>query len=363
MRGPSAVILKENENMLFTDVSTIYGPVNVTYATRWIKKSENVIVPGNLWIEIRGIAPTLKEAINPFANAGLSGIASMAFSANAAIGELEVEVAYDCTAGVEEREYFQSYVPPESEILKSARIINSKETTAFVEAINKNPESERLYRALNQYRLALDSWKLGRSTLVLAHLWMALEALTKAKIRLLQDEHKVSTPDELSNVLDIKITELDPTIRRDYFLQGDIDCYRKAKKSSDGFEHGFIGYDKLRGLSSEVRHKTAQYTRSAIMDVAGLSDVSADILKSAPFDLPLGLWPIAKYLKGKLKGKGDLLALPGNAYPFIKWKSAIVMCKPDEGGNIQTKCTETFSEQLADDITFELESFEVWKPK
>jgi hypothetical protein len=116
----------------------------------------------------------------PFANASLSVLPVLGLSANAAIGEPEIELGFENTAGITERSYFQSYIPPERDNLYAARSIDVSATVALLRALGAHPDSERLLRGANQYRIALQSWRLGRETLSLAHLWMAVEALTKA---------------------------------------------------------------------------------------------------------------------------------------------------------------------------------------
>ena len=140
MRGPSAVVFWQNENLLVEKFPSEAGPVNVLYTSRWIKRSETVIVPGHLWIDIRGQGNSLEKLLVPYANAGLAFLPVLALSANTAIGEPEIEVAFDSTSNVSEREYFQNYVPPESSVLHFVRHIDVNSTVALVNAINRNPE-------------------------------------------------------------------------------------------------------------------------------------------------------------------------------------------------------------------------------
>ena len=121
MRGPSAVVFRQNENLLIQGFPSMLGPVNIAYTSRWIRRSETVTVPGQLWIEIRGEGFTLEESLVPFANAGLNCLSILALSANAAVGESDIEVAFDSSSNVTERDYFQSYVMPESDVVHFAR--------------------------------------------------------------------------------------------------------------------------------------------------------------------------------------------------------------------------------------------------
>ena len=84
-------------------------------------------------------------------------------------------------------------------------------------------------------------------------------------------------------------------------------------------------------------------------------------MTSDPFDRPLGHWPVAKYLRGKLVGPGEELAAPGNAYPFIKWDSTI-RTATWEGGKLNVEIGENLTPELAQGISFRPRSVEEWQP-
>jgi hypothetical protein len=362
MRGPSAVVFRQNKNLLVENFPSEAGPVNVLYTSRWIKRSETVTVPGHLWIEIRGQSNNLEESLVPYANAGLALLPVLGVSANAAIGEPEIEVAFDSTSNVSEHDYFQSYVPPESDIVCFARHIDVETTVALLDAINRNPEAKRLRLAASQYQLALNSWKLGRETLSLAHLWMAIEALTKAKIRSEYTKRGLASEKELANSLGIELKQLDSTIRRDLILSGDEECYKKSKEASNGFEHGFLGYDKIHELSKGVRHPMATYIRNAILELSGLEAEPLRILTADPFDKPMGYWPVVKYVRGRLLSESSELAAKGNAYPFLRWKPVINKCEVTEDGKINIQLSENLTAELGEGVSFQAISYEAWKP-
>jgi hypothetical protein len=75
---------------------------------------------------------------------------------------------------------------------------------------------------------------------------MALEALTKAKIRQVCSASGFKSESELANHLGVEVKNLDSTVRKRLLLADDDECYKKAKDASDGLEHGFLGYDKIR---------------------------------------------------------------------------------------------------------------------
>lgn len=362
MRGSSTAIFRQNKNLVFKEFPSKHGPVTIAYTSRWLKRSENITIPGHLWIEIRGLAPDLESAIGTFANAGVAGIAVIATSSNAAVGEPEVELAFESTKGSKEREYFQSYTPPELDILHPAREVDLQSTLALLNAFKGHNDFDRLLRATNQYCLALQNWRLGRATMTMAHLWMAVETLTKAKLRAECSARGLSGPIDLASALAVDIKQLDATIRRDFILHGDAECYNQAKEASDGLEHGFLEFGRIWELSQKVRHRMARYVRTSIFDLAGLSGDAKTKLLSGAFAEPLGPFRIAKYLRGRLIGERDDLALPGSEYPFIRWATIIKKCEPDDTGKLHIQFEEKLTPELADGVSFTPTSMEVWKP-
>lgn len=360
LRTKSALRINENAELVL-NASSVIGPVQITYRTRYVHTADRVKLPGDLWVEIRGEADKLDDALLPFANAGLVALPLLTLSANAAVGEADIELGFDDTAGLAERDYFQNYIEPESTVLHVGRSLNMEVTVALLNSLDKHPDSERLSRGANQYRLALLSWRLGREAVCLAHLWMAVEAITKARVRVECRSQGVSNQYELAAKLGIDIRELDGVIRRDYLLDGDTECYEKAKKASDGFEHGFLPYDEIRELSTDVRQRMARYVRNAILEMAGLIPERLSVLTGHPFDKPLGYWPLAKYIRGKLIGSGNKLSAPGNAYPFIRWTPTIKSSRQKADGSIELECTETLTVELAEGIGYQQRNLEVWE--
>jgi hypothetical protein len=320
-----------------------------------------VRVPGHLWIEIVGGGEVLENVLVPYANAGLAALPMLSLASNASIPEPDIELGFDSSPGVTERDYFQSYLPPESDVLHVGRHVNVQATVAVLQTLTSSPESERLLRAANQYRLALESWKLGRESLSLAHLWMALEALTKAKIRKECAAAGLDSQEKLTIRLGVDLQELDPVIRK-LLLQNDDECYRKAKAASDGLEHGFLGYNKMREYAKDVRHRMATHVRSAILKLGDVPDGVLDLLLNDPFDKPLGHWPLAKYMRGRLVGDSPVLAREGNQYPFLRWNPTVKSCALDAIGKLDIQFSDSFTAEFADGISFQMQSVEVWQP-
>lgn len=224
MRGPAAIVFWENETIRIHKAPTAVGPVDVTYATRWLDQEEQVRIPGELWIEIVGGGEILEDVLVPYANAGLAALPLLALASNASIQEPDIELGFESTPGISQRDYFQSYLRPESGVVHVGRHVNKEATIAVLSAVTSSLHFERLHRAANQYRLALESWKLGRESMSLAHLWMGLETLTKVKIRKDCSMLGLESEEELARHLRVELKQLDSSIRRG-LLQSDEECY------------------------------------------------------------------------------------------------------------------------------------------
>jgi hypothetical protein len=190
---------------------------------------------------------------------------------------------------------------------------------------------------------------------------MAVEALTKAKIRSECVARGLPDAASLARSLGVELKNLDATIRLKHLLQDDDECYTKGKEASDAFEHGYRNFDHIFALAHQVRRKMAAYVRSSIFDIAMLeSDAKAKLL-SKPFNEPLGHWPVAKYLRGTLKGGGQNLPVPGARYPFMRWATEIKKCEVKADGTLQMDITEKMTAELGEGITFSPKSLEAWK--
>ena len=361
LRGPSAVFLADGEIFTIDNLPSSSGPVTAKYRTRWVKNPDGVLIPGHLWVEVTGIGTSLADSIVPFANAGLVALAPISLTNNAAIADPEIELAFDSTPGVTVRDYFQSFVAQEQPILRQVRRIRIPLTCAVLSSLDRNADSERILRAANQYRLALDSWKVGLDTLCVSHLWMAIEALTKAFIRTEGDRRGCTKPVDLAHDLGVDIKVLDPTIRKDFILLGDTDCYEHAKRVSDGFQHGFLPLDEAYKRASSIRVRLAALVRAAIFKLLNMEPSISEELTNGPLDRPKGHWPIAKYLRGQLLGSSDTLAADGQEYPYMRWNPNLTSCQLREY-NLDIQTNDTFTAILGTGITYRPQSIEVWEP-
>jgi hypothetical protein len=166
-------------------------------------------------------------------------------------------------------------------------------------------------------------------------------------------------PAELARKWGIDLKELDGEVRRRRIFQGDGASARKARDASDGLEHAFLDFGKVRELASETRDETARYVREAIFEFAELAEPWRSRLLADRYSKPLKSW-IVRYLRGRLIGDVDHLAAPDEAYPLFIRTAEIqsLALRPD--GSYRIAMNENFREKFSDSVRFQRTSFEVW---
>src|SRR4029078_1802836 len=129
---------------------------------------------------VRCTAASLPEALQRSAETVFVTTHVTSFIANAHVGRPEIDLAFDASRGVSEREFFQRRLIPTAGYgcLVPGRQLDPATAGAFHAALASSPEVERIVPAINHYALALSAWRPGMETMALAHLWMAVETLT-----------------------------------------------------------------------------------------------------------------------------------------------------------------------------------------
>jgi hypothetical protein len=162
----------------------------------------------------------------------------------------------------------------------------------------------------------------------MAHLYMAVEALTSAIIRLECAERSLDKPG-LARLANIDPDDqgrprwrpaLDAWVRANIIFEGDETTYQSAKRASDGLEHGFLDLQEVHRKAVEASASTFQHVRSTILRLLGVDEYRESQLAKRP---PRDVQSLRKLIRGHfIEVSGDL-ALPGEEYPRLEWLSAI----------------------------------------
>jgi hypothetical protein len=282
------------------------------------------------------------------------------------MGKLEVELAYNATPAIKDREYFQSFVPDRNLTQVPGRVVNPSATVVLLNALVGHEDKDRLMRAISQYSQALENWSPGSEVLCVAHLFMGIEALKPVALKhhLSQNGITKTALGELwayrqdgRETLD---QFLDHEARKKLIFENDTVCHRKAKYVSDNFEHGFENFANLRPDAKVVVVRTAKFLRAAIFRLLKINTEVSRVLLSSPFESPRGPLKLVKYIWGRLLADTETLAPEGQEYPIIHWKTSLTSVSRNEHGVYSFSPTENFTARLGEGVSFKPEAFEVW---
>jgi hypothetical protein len=332
LRGPSWVALEQGDSLAISSKSS-FGPITINIRTRY-EEIQGVPVRRELLADISGEAPDIASAINNFWNSARGAMGPLALAANAAIGELVFDVAYDVTPDALERDFFQNYILPESGIPKSTRRVESKHLVNLLEAIEHHPDADRISRAAEQYRHALLYWSRGQETFAVMHLWMCVEALTPAALHEIYRQRQNLTKEDLVKEWQIDVKQLDGEVRRRLIFKNNTAVYKAAKRASDAFEHGFEDFQNILQRAAAVRDDIAHYVREYIFELTGLDHQSKALLEGEKYVAPLDPQSRAYYLQGTLVGSSTQLAAEGQDHPRLIWNELLLknLTLDDKGG-------------------------------
>jgi hypothetical protein len=309
-----------------------------------------------LWVDARGEAPSLKDAMQEFTRAAGSMAAIVSFATNGPIGNLNPELAYDASPGLKDRAFFQQFLRDTPPLPHPGREVPCEETLALIGALEVHEEKERLVRAVAHYSHALQNWGLGEEIVAFFHLYVAVEALTPI-LKRRELANRGVTAKELADEWGIELPELDGQVRLRLIFDGDKQAYNDAKTASDAYEHSFWTMDEVRSVATDKRHVVAGCVRRAVIELVDLAEETEQVLLAEPYNKPYGM-QFAHYITGRLIGDGDDPSRADEAYPRLRWSIRRKGLTIKEGG--PTPASHRFNPVLGDGFSFKPESFQIW---
>jgi hypothetical protein len=342
------------------------GQVQVRISTRWEDLGLDYPVPRELWMAIRCTASGVDAAVRSAANAASALAMIISFCVNAVVEPPALHIVFNSTAGLSRREFMEIFVPDEGGLPRVGRWIDVESLFAFGQAAFATPEAPRLFRALAQYQAALRYWNTGSRVLVLAHLYIACEVLTKAVQRIHQARLGLND-EEHARLLGVDVTQGNWRMmagnfaRREYIFEGDKQVYDAARKASDDFEHGKADLGGVRQAADNVTRELFDLVRSAMLSlVSSLHQAITDQLMSKG---PVDISPLYKQVTGYIVSgePSDPLKLSaaGELFPTLRWRSGIKSCR-FEGDNLRIEPEDTFTVQFAPGLKFESRDFAIY---
>jgi hypothetical protein len=373
MRGPSAAMFERGHPMPLLDAQVGGFNLKVLHWTRWRERKDGIVVPGDLMIKVRAEVPVESEIRTLYpvlANAGNTFLPAISLATNAAVFAPTTEVMAS-TPHLKQSEYFQAYVESESDEPYSCRIVPIAQAYSLIKYIGAHPESSRLLRACMQYRYSLLNLESSMANVSLAHLWMAVEALTPVQLKALLKSRNLPDADALADALHIpldpdrphdRMKALDDYIRETFLLKGDHECYKQCSAATDGFVHGSMDVGAIGAVSFTMRPRLAGLVRSAILRLAQLWPRDIRMLEGPPYSTELAANPCRRYryIHCTASGEGDVLetALEPDKYPPLSWSSQLVNASVLDGGmNYEFK--DQFTARVSNDVHFDSTCFSV----
>jgi hypothetical protein len=293
-----------------------------------------------------------------------AGVASalamiISFCGNAAVEPPALHVAFNSTEGLSRREFLEAFLPDETGHPRPGRWIDVDGMLAFGQAAYASSEAPRLFRALAQYQAALRYWNTGSRVLVLAHLYIACEVLTKAVQRLHQARLGL-TERRHAQLLGVDITQGNWKViagafaRREYIFEGDKFVYDAARSASDQFEHGTADLGNVRQAADSVTQELFDLVRSAVLSLMPElpSAISDAIMAKGPVDVSPLYKQMTGYIISDQPSDPGNLGIAGELFPALKWRSDIRACRLD-GDNLTFDPVETITVQFAEGLRFE----------
>ena len=318
--------------------------VRVRCYSRWVQDGPHQL-PRELAIEVKGHARSIDEAITKFSTVARPVANMISFVSNVQVGPIEVHLAYDCDADSADRKFLEVFLPDERGAVSEGRFLRQHLLAAACPAfLGLAIDSARVGRALRQYELALRQWYVGGEWLALSHLWMAVEALTKAVIRKRVADQGIS---EEQYAQSFQLVTDDPQrprwaqllgerVREQVIFDGDSETYKAAKAASDGLEHGFLELDKVAAQALKSADRTFHHVRRTVIELLLLPAEVADELMTIK---PMDVQSQRKILRGRLLGAAADPAEAGEMYPVLEWRSSIAAVVR-EGSTFQMKAEE-----------------------
>jgi hypothetical protein len=270
-----------------------------------------------LFGEIRGSAESLDEAQVRLGGSLGNVLPIVALAANAAIADPIPIAAFGLDVSKEPQEFMWYAVPDAKRFFPPGlRQINGPATLALMAGIGTHPQATTLQRAVESYRRALENWVPERMLMAGEFLYVAAETLSRFLIEARSAEKGI-TPKNLARLMG----ESGPDALRERYLTDEVFGADEAalaamRDASDGFEHGYMDINDVRGLIESKLERSMAFVRRSLVRAASIAADMESILLSSEYDQPRGLVPPIFMLRGDLTLKDPALPPPPDLGPL-----------------------------------------------
>jgi hypothetical protein len=285
----------------FDEVLTATWPdADATLQSEYTGGEDGRAYPVTILGEIRGEGQSFEEAHVRLANALGNTLPLIAVAANAAVANPLAVAAHGLD--LTDPQPFMGYRTPGANewFPPGNRKIDTDATLALVTAVGTHPQTDLLHRAMESYRRALGHWVPEEQLLAGEFLSISAETLSRFLIESRAAARGI-TPKNL-----VRLNKLDSagTLRREYLVDevfaGDGDALTALESASNGFEHGYMGVDDVRGILEPVLERSFGHVRRALIAGSGVEDLMANRLLANDYEEPRALVPVITIVQGEL---------------------------------------------------------------
>lgn len=350
------VWMPSGQRLLLQRVPAEPEPVNVALTTRFDDAGLTSLLPRELVLEVHLHAEDANTAVAAAGTVGSGLVAIISLAANAFVAPPNPHLAYESAPGLDRRRFWQREVVLQRGLPSPSRTVDQALLVALLKAVFAAAEGDKLSRALSQYHVALGYWTTNGRPLVLAHLYMALEALGPVAEQVERDRLGLASKREHAARRGVDVSRsnwnqvLMGWVRRDVLCKGDRDTYDAARRASDGFEHGSMPLPEYRVLAEDHGRALLDYVRRGLLDLLDLSD---DVRSALAAKKPLDVSPLWQEISGELHGavhNPEQLGEAGQPYPYADWQSTLDDALLLDDGRFQLTPRMTLTMHLADGV-------------
>jgi hypothetical protein len=310
--------------------------------------------------EVRSPGESIEEAEPRLAGSISNTLSLIALAANAAVAD-PLPVATHGIDLSEPQPLIYYYTPPASAWFPPGkRLIDLDATAALMAAVGHHPEGSLLHRAMESYRRALGYWIPETQLFAGEFLYIAAETLS----RFLAESRAAQRGMSPKNLARLEKTSGEQALRqrylRDEIFSGDVAAFEAMQEASNGFEHGYMSVDDVRGLLGPVLGRSMGHVRRALISSTGMDDTAAKRLLDETFSKPRGLVPAVKMVRGQLSRRDPSQpAEPmGGAAVELEWHPSPLTATKSPDGNLELSFTDTATViNLPPNVELELSGF------
>jgi hypothetical protein len=250
--------------------------------------------------EIHGVADSLDDAQRRLTPVLGNTLSVVALAANASVADPLVLAVHGLD--LTEPQPFLGHQTPQGWdwFPTGRRLINAEATHALIASLILNQDSGLLRQAIESYRQSLAHWTPEQRLLAGEFLSIAAETLSRYLVETRAAARGMS-PKNLAKL--VKAKDVDSLrwqiLVQDIFAR-DEEAVTAMREASNGFEHGYMAADQVRGLFEPILERSMGHVRRALIQASGVDAEAQRRMLAPEYKEPRGLVPAIWVVTGEL---------------------------------------------------------------